>query len=207
MKCVAHVAAVLCAVVAPPRGERGLKCAVPPALRLLYLVAPPRGERGLKCLIRLLLFVQCHRRSPSWGAWIEMLKNSSRSKQRMVAPPRGERGLKSPCRRPVGIRRAVAPPRGERGLKCLSSVKKLLRYGRSPSWGAWIGIISGDTVTIGSLTVAPPRGERGLKLQPPRPLRQSPPRRSPSWGAWIEIACLARLNVAVMSLPLVGSVD
>ena len=184
MKCVAHVAAVLCAVVAPPRGERGLKCAVPPALRLLYLVAPPRGERGLKCLIRLLLFVQCHRRSPSWGAWIEMLKNSSRSKQRMVAPPRGERGL-----------------------KCLSSVKKLLRYGRSPSWGAWIEIISGDTVTIGSLTVAPPRGERGLKLQPPRPLRQSPPRRSPSWGAWIEIACLARLNVAVMSLPLVGSVD
>ena len=72
LKCVAHVAAVLCAVVAPPRGERGLKCAVPPALRLLYLVAPPRGERGLKCLIRLLLFVQCHRRSPSWGAWIEI---------------------------------------------------------------------------------------------------------------------------------------
>ena len=100
----------------------------------------------------------------------------------------------------------VAPPRGERGLKYICPREDFEALGRSPSWGAWIEMHL-TRVCACRHQVAPPRGERGLKLQPPRPLRQSPPRRSPSWGAWIEIACLARLNVAVMSLPLVGSVD
>ena len=56
--------------VAPPRGERGLK---PPSYgRYLTLpwVAPPRGERGLKLRLRQTSAFG-HRRSPSWGAWIE----------------------------------------------------------------------------------------------------------------------------------------
>ena len=58
------------------------------------LVAPPRGERGLKRCLRGL----CpHRtgRSPSWGAWIEtQLLSGGLTPWRRVAPPRGERGLK-----------------------------------------------------------------------------------------------------------------
>ena len=34
-------------------------------------VAPPRGERGLKCYWLASLF-ECCGRSPSWGAWIEI---------------------------------------------------------------------------------------------------------------------------------------
>ena len=35
-------------VVAPPRGERGLKFAVARKVAVVKAVAPPRGERGLK---------------------------------------------------------------------------------------------------------------------------------------------------------------
>ncbi len=58
-------------------------------------------------------------RSPSWGAWIEIIMYSQHCRIIAVAPPRGERGLKfsmsfvyPPCKK-------VAPPRGERGLKCV----------------------------------------------------------------------------------------
>ena len=57
------------------------------------------------------------RRSPSWGAWIEMPRTPSPTTTRTVAPPRGERGLKFLKNflryNPI----EVAPPRGERGLK------------------------------------------------------------------------------------------
>ena len=35
-------------------------------------VAPPRGERGLKCSIHFVTEALIKCRSPSWGAWIEM---------------------------------------------------------------------------------------------------------------------------------------
>ena len=38
------------AAVAPPRGERGLKCANIEGAEDTIAVAPPRGERGLKYL-------------------------------------------------------------------------------------------------------------------------------------------------------------
>ena len=58
-------------IVAPPRGERGLKCPCPCPCGRRICVAPPRGERGLKWR-RRLLSTALTRRSPSWGAWIEI---------------------------------------------------------------------------------------------------------------------------------------
>ena len=57
--------------VAPPRGERGLKCQGQNGTRGSICVAPPRGERGLKFSLQILLY-----------------------RPYRVAPPRGERGLK-----------------------------------------------------------------------------------------------------------------
>ena len=79
------------------------------------------------------------RRSPSWGAWIEILWLQNHIPPRAVAPPRGERGLKS---MPVN---------------CSLSA----HTGRSPSWGAWIEIFA-PSMRYECLQVAPPRGERGL---------------------------------------------
>ena len=36
------------------------------------MVAPPRGERGLKSAAELGDTITTMRRSPSWGAWIEI---------------------------------------------------------------------------------------------------------------------------------------
>ena len=126
--------------VAPPRGERGLKSAVTGADGMAVFVAPPRGERGLK-LWHALLFRQARhgrspswgawieilvhvivwrvgsRRSPSWGAWIEIRRRSRLIQRQRVAPPRGERGLKSAWAQVRAVLPQVAPPRGERGLK------------------------------------------------------------------------------------------
>ena len=63
------------------------------------VVAPPRGERGLKYPLPDGIIKIPQRRSPSWGAWIEIVPLSAASSVAMVAPPRGERGLKSPCRK------------------------------------------------------------------------------------------------------------
>ena len=57
------------------------------------LVAPPRGERGLKSYSLHTKGLPCGR-SPSWGEWIEILSLLSILLPRLVAPPRGERGLK-----------------------------------------------------------------------------------------------------------------
>ena len=103
-------------IVAPPRGERGLKLTRSPALKTTPLVAPPRGERGLKQLagqvgkaaryvapprgergLKPILYPVCtpkSRRSPSWGAWIETCHSPLAAVKQLVAPPRGERGLK-----------------------------------------------------------------------------------------------------------------
>ena len=40
-------------------------------------------------------------RSPSWGAWIEMLMYTGAPSSLSVAPPRGERGLKFTFDRPL----------------------------------------------------------------------------------------------------------
>ena len=56
-------------------------------------VAPPRGERGLKRSTVRAAPGQ-HRRSPSWGAWIETVNTCLSQGIAGVAPPRGERGLK-----------------------------------------------------------------------------------------------------------------
>ena len=58
-------------LVAPPRGERGLKFVAQGRTRNAARVAPPRGERGLKCV-----------------------EQQAAGKTGQVAPPRGERGLK-----------------------------------------------------------------------------------------------------------------
>ena len=72
--------------VAPPRGERGLKCPYRPFGYDGRRVAPPRGERGLKS---------------AFGG-IKIHKS-------LVAPPRGERGLKSSVPKGVNIFQASLP--------------------------------------------------------------------------------------------------
>ena len=58
--------------VAPPRGERGLKFLWFGWYAIHEKVAPPRGERGLK-FANTVNQIYLKRRSPSWGAWIEIL--------------------------------------------------------------------------------------------------------------------------------------
>ena len=80
------------------------------------MVAPPRGERGLKPL-RGLAVLHGLGRSPSWGAWIETFTPLKNRLLAIVAPPRGERGLKHAVAATYMRVVFVAPPRGERGLK------------------------------------------------------------------------------------------
>ena len=62
-------------LVAPPRGERGLKFGHRIILReKIVKVAPPRGERGLKCAEERAKLMKQAGRSPSWGAWIEIVR-------------------------------------------------------------------------------------------------------------------------------------
>ena len=79
-------------------------------------------------------------RSPSWGAWIEIVAVGA-----------------------ILDNTAVAPPRGERGLKYIGRVLIASEIRRSPSWGAWIEILLRKNLR-GVSIVAPPRGERGLKF-------------------------------------------
>ena len=57
--------------VAPPRGVRGLKYKSESARRQ-QRVAPPRGVRGLKFFQLSGKSIELSR-TPSWGAWIEMI--------------------------------------------------------------------------------------------------------------------------------------
>ena len=81
---------------------------------LPIMVAPPRGERGLKPCSARLCYLGEKGRSP---AWIETEVWESSSRKAGVAPPRGERGLKPFDSYIIIPYRWVAPPRGERGLK------------------------------------------------------------------------------------------
>ena len=82
-------------------------------------VAPPRGERGLKCDILPHLLNAVKRRSPSWGAWIEIAAPCSTSQSRPRRSPSWGAWIEIRPRRTVSMPCGVAPPRGERGLKSL----------------------------------------------------------------------------------------
>ena len=43
------------------------------SLDMMVIVAPPRGERGLKSRVGWAAAYGNYRRSPSWGAWIEII--------------------------------------------------------------------------------------------------------------------------------------
>ena len=128
--------------VAPPRGERGLKYICLLTHPKYVRVAPPRGERGLKCIGRLWLSAECPSRSPSWGAWIEILflypQQLSEAQRR--SPSWGawiEMSASAYCVISLPRRspswgawiEIAARPSGLAGCTC-----------RSPSWGAWIEI-------------------------------------------------------------------
>ena len=83
----------------------------------VIIVAPPRGERGLKSLGVVSCGGITLGRSPSWGAWIEICLLQVPFELYRVAPPRGERGLKFLTSDAALSIEGVAPPRGERGLK------------------------------------------------------------------------------------------
>ena len=124
------------------------------------------------------------RRSPSWGAWIEIAQARHPPPCRKVAPPRGERGLK--CDKDVARRRRCCrrAPAGGGGFEILGQISKAsIRLSRSPAWGAWIEM-SYEPLILRRANVAPPRGERGL-----------------------EFLCMQGRGRSRGSLPLVGSVD
>ena len=169
------------------------------------VVAPPRGERGLKPNPRRERLQQ-NRRSPSWGAWIETPAAKSARLRQMSRSPSWGAWIETMflCLRAIKI--PVAPPRGERGLKQTPTTSGEFLPSRSPSWGAWIETSSACARSIFCF-VAPPRGERGLK-QLAGQVGKAARCRSPSWGAWIETPCRSRNRSAPRwSLPLVGSVD
>ena len=97
----------------------GLQHVVTLDIRLQHIaVAPPRGVRGLKY----------------YHLAVELASAG-------VAPPRGVRGLKW-FRQELNSVCYVAPPRGVRGLKLERWFGNVCGKGRTPSWGAWIEIIS-----------------------------------------------------------------
>ena len=111
--------AVKYTTVAPPRGERGLKCAARSLMSTGGAVAPPRGERGLKSMSRHRPAYPLPRRSPSWGAWIEI-----NSAVRIIAA--------ALCRSPSWGAWIEISARW---------IVKEAQESRSPSWGAWIEIM------------------------------------------------------------------
>ena len=103
------------------------------------IVAPPRGERGLKHTTLRLRSAYSPRRSPSWGAWIETLMGISRPTSRTGRSPSWGAWIETIVWLEEAPEIKVAPPRGERGLKqdkYDATLNELNR--RSPSWGAWI---------------------------------------------------------------------
>ena len=126
-------------------------------------VAPPRGERGLKCYWPHKTLGSRKRRSPLRGAWIEIFCPSPPPCGRCRRSPL--RGAWIEIASPPltrGTSEGRSPLRGawiEIRLQ-LYGISRAER--RSPLRGAWIEIhflISAFLL----LYVAPPRGERGLK--------------------------------------------
>ena len=198
--------------------------------RLLRVrVAPPRGERGLK-LRRRTRLLQRGRRSPSWGAWIEITAERRRTACQTSRSPSWGAWIEIHTMSGILRARAVAPPRGERGLKSRPRSRRgRLTNRRSPSWGAWIEIVlrRGGRVRVPRRS---PSWGAWIEMTHPQRAGDRLPRRSPSWGAWIEIGKMRRFPplAAVApprgerglkycrqpkrcrrsrSLPLVGSVD
>ena len=132
-------------MVAPPRGERGLKLSVSLCQTFRRRVAPPRGERGLKHQT-VSDRLNHARRSPSWGAWIETIHTRKRVACVPGRSPSWGAWIETPASRWSAQYLSVAPPRGERGLKHTPSWSGLAVYCRSPSWGAWI-----ETVVLYSI--------------------------------------------------------
>ena len=168
------------------------------------IVAPPRGERGLKPILRQIA-PRIHGRSPSWGAWIETSQAtayisilSSRSpswgawiETWMLLKRKWENKVPSwgAWIETVASTVFCTPVKG-RSPSWGAWIETAFPYPmlntqqrRSPSWGAWIETFGAYLLNI-SKRVAPPRGERGLK--PDTHLRM--------------------IN-KTLSLPLVGSVD
>ena len=147
-------------------------------------VAPPRGERGLKSRCAKSFPSPCARRSPSWGAWIEIRCHSWLYPAKACRSPSWGAWIEICVLLIRWSAWCVAPPRGERGLKSMpANGSSTISPGRSPSWGAWIEILSAFKSHHTS-HVAPPRGERGLKY----------------------VGAYQALDIS-LSLPLVGSVD
>ena len=118
------------------------------------------------------------RRSPSWGAWIEMLAWPKYRCAESVAPPRGERGLKYIPKNYEGEKTMGRSPSWGAWIEILFPFCLLaLRLSRSPSWGAWIEISCSATRLVRRIS------------------------RSPSWGAWIEIALLSLLLLPSLVAP------
>ena len=147
--------------VAPPRGERGLKYAAWGLSARTYRRSPSWGA-WIEIPVLPAACCSTRSRSPSWGAWIEIAVQWRTLVDKKVAPPRGERGLKFRVAALAAKVSSVAPPRGERGLKSNPRRERLQQNRRSPSWGAWIEIFLYPQQLLEAL-VAPPRGERGLK--------------------------------------------
>ena len=82
------------------------------AVRAWVVVAPPRGERGLKYHSHVELSLADCSRSPSWGAWIEIQDFTPTELMPYVAPPRGERGLKYSYAQEHGIDTRRSPSWG-----------------------------------------------------------------------------------------------
>ena len=170
--------------VAPPRGERGLKYVDIKRGYIPKRVAPPRGERGLK-----YVFAAHHgrgqpSRSPSWGAWIEMCRPCCGCPLRCSRSPSWGAWIEIIIHARRGFEIAGRSPSWGAWIEIRPMAPYPRRwYCRSPSWGAWIEICSRTKRSV-PFCVAPPRGERGLKCE-------------------IKLWCGQQRR----SLPLVGSVD
>ena len=170
--------------VAPPRGERGLKYQQPAPQTVWPSGRSPSWGAWIEILVAGVCSFAVFSRSPSWGAWIEIRRGVVISAETICRSPSWGAWIEicwtcGHCRT-----WPVAPPRGERGLKYAVTHKfSALLLSRSPSWGAWIEML--DALVFHWLyVVAPPRGERGLKYFFSAPLKR-----------------------CGLSLPLVGSVD
>ena len=81
------------------------------------------------------------RRTPSWGAWIEIAVSSWVSSSDSVAPPRGVRGLKFLPRKSLSMTSSRTPSWGA-WIEIEAVILIIwIRISRTPSWGAWIEMI------------------------------------------------------------------
>ena len=92
------------ALVAPPRGERGLKRLFIAARQPPSLSRSPSWGAWIETPLAAAESMDIAGRSPSWGAWIETQVYTNSRNGEQVAPPRGERGLK---RRQLPLQKSI----------------------------------------------------------------------------------------------------